>query len=215
MKKVLIFLTLGGFLVLGGSMAFAADAPTFARGNGAMLHEQAGSPEEALAMKLERIDGLVSEGRITAEKAVEFKAAITERMSNCDGTAGLALAGSYIFNMSFSQIFFLINVPFYVFSYFQMGIKFTLSTIASVSLLSFLTGIISSSSFIPYTFPAFIGAIVGGSLVGLLAGLYSVLSVAVIGYIISINRNLSGSASAATGSTHSTATRKTATASST
>lgn len=107
------------------------------------------------------------------------------------GTAGLALAGSYIFNMSFSQIFFLINVPFYVFSYFQMGIKFTLSTIASVSLLSFLTGIISFSSFIPYTFPAFIG------------------------YIISINRNLSGSASAATGSTHSTATRKTATASST
>jgi uncharacterized membrane-anchored protein YitT (DUF2179 family) len=180
-----------------------------------MLHEQAGSPEEALAMKLERIDGLVSEGRITAEKAVEFKAAITERMSNCDGTAGLALAGSYIFNMSFSQIFFLINVSFYVFSYFQMGIKFTLSTIASVSLLSFLTGIISSSSFIPYTFPAFIGAIVGGSLVGLLAGLYSVLSVAVIGYIISINRNLSGSASAATGSTHSTATRKTATTSST
>lgn len=180
-----------------------------------MLHEQAGSPEEALAMKFERIDGLVSEGRITAEKAVEFKAAITERMSNCDGTAGLALAGSYIFNMSFSQIFFLINVPFYVFSYFQMGIKFTLSTIASVSLLSFFTGIISSSSFIPYTFPAFIGAIVGGSLVGLLAGLYSVLSVAVIGYIISINRNLSGSASAATGSTHSTATRKTATASST
>lgn len=182
------------------------------------------------------------------------------------GTAGLALAGSYIFNMSFSQIFFLINVPFYVFSYFQMGIKFTLSTIASVSLLSFFTGIISSSSFIPYTFPAFIGAIVGGSLVGLglsflfnnnsslgglnivslyfakkyninpgkttflfdilvlstgfyavglLAGLYSVLSVAVIGYIISINRNLSGSASAATRSTHSTATRKTATASST
>ena len=38
-------------------------------------------------MKLERIDGLVSEGRITAEKAVEFKAAITERMSNCDVTA--------------------------------------------------------------------------------------------------------------------------------
>lgn len=158
------------------------------------------------------------------------------------GTAGLALAGSYIFNMSFSQIFFLINVPFYVFSYFQMGIKFTLSTIASVSLLSFLTGIISSSSFIPYTFPAFSGLNIvslyfakkyninpgkttflfdilvlstGFYAVGLLAGLYSVLSVAVIGYIISINRNLSGSASAATGSTHSTATRKTATASST
>ncbi len=81
MKKVLIFLTLGGF------MAFAADAPTFARGNVAMLHNQAGSPEETLALKLERIDGLVSKGRITAEKAAEFKAAITERMSNCDGTA--------------------------------------------------------------------------------------------------------------------------------
>ena len=87
MKKVLVLLTIGGFLILGGSMAFAADAPTLERGNGLMLHNQVNSPEEALSMKLERIDGLVTEGRLTSEQATEFKAAITERMSNCDGTA--------------------------------------------------------------------------------------------------------------------------------
>lgn len=86
MKKVIIFLTIGGFLILGGSTALAADAPTFSRGNGAMLHNQVSSPEEALKLKIERIDELVSEGRITSEQAIEFKAAITERMNNCDGT---------------------------------------------------------------------------------------------------------------------------------
>jgi uncharacterized membrane-anchored protein YitT (DUF2179 family) len=182
------------------------------------------------------------------------------------GTAGLALAGSYIFDISFSLIFFLINIPFYIFSYFQMGIKFTLTTIFSVSVLSLFTSIISKSAVFSYSFPAFIGAVIGGGLVGfglsllfnnnsslgglniislyfskkyninpgkttflfdvivlstgfyavgLISGLYSVLSVAVIGYIISVNRNLPGSASAATRGSHSTATRKTATASST
>lgn len=86
MKKILIFLTLGGFLVMGGSMTFAADAPELSRGNGLMLHAQVSSPSEALQIKIEKIDNLVTEGRITAEKAVEFKTALTERMSNCDGT---------------------------------------------------------------------------------------------------------------------------------
>lgn len=182
------------------------------------------------------------------------------------GTAGLALSASYLFNISFSQIFFIINIPFYIFSYFQMGLKFTLSTIISVSLLSFFTGIISASTIFSFSIPPLIGAIIGGSLVGigltllfnnnsslgglniislyfskkyninpgkstfffdflvlstgfyavgLFAGLYSVLSVAVIGYIISVNKNLSSTATAATRSSHSTSTRKATATSST
>lgn len=87
MKKVLVFLTIGSFLVLGGSMAFAATAPTNSNGNGFMMQNQVSSPEEALAAKIERIDDLVEAGRITNDQAIEFKAAITERMNNCDGTS--------------------------------------------------------------------------------------------------------------------------------
>ena len=88
MKKVLTLLAIGGMLVAGGSMAFAADAPaaTEARGNGFALHQQGLSPEEALAKKIQRIDDLVTAGKITPEQATAFKAAMTERMSNCDGT---------------------------------------------------------------------------------------------------------------------------------
>ncbi len=82
------------------------------------------------------------------------------------GTAGLALAGSYIFDISFSLIFFLINIPFYIFSYFQTGIKFTLTTIFSVSVLSLFTSIISKFAVFSYSFPAFIGVVIGGGLVG-------------------------------------------------
>lgn len=176
------------------------------------------------------------------------------------GTAGLALSASYLINTSFSKIFFFINIPFYLFSFFQMGTRFTLSTIVSVSLLSFLTGLFSASSLFSFTIQPFIGALLGGCFVGtglsvlfnnnsslgglnilslylskkyninpgkttfifdvivlatgfyalgLLQGLYSVLSVAVIGSIISVNKNLSRSTTAAARSTHSTSARET------
>lgn len=87
MKKTIVLITLGFLLVFGVSMSIASDTPTQQRGNGLMIKNNVNSPEEALAMKIERIDRLVTEGKITAEKAVEFKKTITERMSNCDGTA--------------------------------------------------------------------------------------------------------------------------------
>ncbi|RBN39818.1 hypothetical protein DMN50_18355, partial [Priestia megaterium] len=40
------------------------------------------------------------------------------------GTAGLSLSLSYALPLSFAVIFFLINIPFYLFSFFQMGWKF-------------------------------------------------------------------------------------------
>lgn len=80
------------------------------------------------------------------------------------GTAGLALGLTYVLPLSFSAVFFIINLPFYVFSVVHMGWKFTLNTIAAVSLLSALTSL-------DYFLPAFsvhpaAGAIFGGVSIG-------------------------------------------------
>ena len=88
MKKALVLLAIGGFLAIGGSMAFATEVPaeTLAAGNGMALHQQGFTPEQALAAKVEKIDALVAAGRITPEQATAFKVAMTDRMSQCDGT---------------------------------------------------------------------------------------------------------------------------------
>ncbi|MDY0942770.1 YitT family protein [Priestia megaterium] len=81
------------------------------------------------------------------------------------GTAGLSLSLSYAFPLSFAVIFFLINIPFYLFSFFQMGWKFTTTTIGSVSLLSLLT---SLDHLLPsFTLPSLMGAVTGGLIAGL------------------------------------------------
>lgn len=81
------------------------------------------------------------------------------------GTAGLALNVSYLFDLPFSWIFFLINIPFYLFSIVRMGWKFTITTILSVSLLSLMTAL---KVFLPTIYvPFWIGAVLGGSLIGL------------------------------------------------
>ncbi|MBB6453725.1 uncharacterized membrane-anchored protein YitT (DUF2179 family) [Salirhabdus euzebyi] len=80
------------------------------------------------------------------------------------GTAGLALSVSYLFTLPFSIVFFMINIPFYIFSFVRMGWKFTLSTILSVTILSGLT---SLDQFLPgFTIPMWVGAIVGGLFIG-------------------------------------------------
>lgn len=81
------------------------------------------------------------------------------------GTAGLALNLSYLMNQPFSLIFFLINIPFYIFSFLRMGWKFTLTTILSVSMLSIITGF---DILLPsITVPIWFGAVIGGSCIGL------------------------------------------------
>ncbi|WP_186578596.1 YitT family protein [Aquibacillus kalidii] len=81
------------------------------------------------------------------------------------GTAGLALNLSYIFHSPFSILFFIINIPFYIFSVLRMGWKFTLSTMASVSVLSLIT---SLDQWIPtFTIASWLGAIIGGAFIGI------------------------------------------------
>lgn len=57
-------------------------------------------------------------------------------------TAGFAILLSYTTGYSFGVIFFLVNLPFYIFAYLQMGLKFTIKTIITVSLFSLIAVII-------------------------------------------------------------------------
>ncbi|GAF15961.1 hypothetical protein JCM19046_365 [Bacillus sp. JCM 19046] len=81
------------------------------------------------------------------------------------GTAGLTLSLAYLFNAPFSLLFFLVNIPFYIFSLMRMGITFTVVTALSVTTLSLLTAV---DSYLPaFTIPMFSGAVFGGLLIGL------------------------------------------------
>ncbi|MCY8049610.1 YitT family protein [Bacillus spizizenii] len=80
------------------------------------------------------------------------------------GTAGLSLSLTYLFHSSFAIIFFLINIPFYVFSLIRMGIKFTLSTVFAVTALTLFT---SADHWLPsVSFSPFAGAVCGCALIG-------------------------------------------------
>jgi uncharacterized membrane-anchored protein YitT (DUF2179 family) len=52
------------------------------------------------------------------------------------GTAGLALLLHYATGVDFAWVFFLVNLPFYVFAWLRMGPVFALKTFAAVALLS-------------------------------------------------------------------------------
>lgn len=80
-------------------------------------------------------------------------------------TAGMALLISYLSGWNFGVVFFFVNLPFYVFSYFRMGAAFTLKTFIAVAMLSVMT------YFIPPLFTIAelntgLGAVIGGALAG-------------------------------------------------
>lgn len=80
-------------------------------------------------------------------------------------TAGLGVLMSQLTPFSFGQAFFLINLPFYIFAYLRMGLRFTVKSAISVTLVSL------SSDFMPHVFtinslhPLF-SAFAGGTLAG-------------------------------------------------
>ena len=82
-KMSIVALTL--VLLLGSASMALASENGFGAGEGYLGNQGADLSHEAfLALKLARIDELVDEGRITAEEATAFKAAITERMEACE-----------------------------------------------------------------------------------------------------------------------------------
>ncbi|WP_019395362.1 YitT family protein [Priestia filamentosa] len=81
------------------------------------------------------------------------------------GTAGLSLSLAYLSDVPFTILFFLINIPFYIFSFFKMGMKFTVTTICAVTLLSLITAV---NPILPsFEIPSIVGAVIGGAIIGL------------------------------------------------
>ncbi len=81
------------------------------------------------------------------------------------GTAGVAFLTQYATGFSFGWVFTIINIPFYLLSFWKLGRVFTMKTIFSVSLISVL------SDFVPEVFkfgeinPLYAAAL-GGFLIG-------------------------------------------------
>lgn len=81
------------------------------------------------------------------------------------GTAGLAFLGQYATSFSFSDVFFVINLPFYYLSYRQLGLAFTIKTFISVFLLSIFVEYAPSFMQFERLDPIY-AALIGGLLVG-------------------------------------------------
>ncbi len=81
------------------------------------------------------------------------------------GTAGLALLLQKITGLSFGQVFFLLNVPFYILAWLRMGKRFTVNTFISVSLVSVLVDNLDKVLQLGQIEPLY-SAVVGGALIG-------------------------------------------------
>ncbi|MGQ2980657.1 MAG: YitT family protein [Polaromonas sp.] len=81
------------------------------------------------------------------------------------GTAGIAFVLHYATGISFGKLFFLVNLPFYWFSWRQMGREFTIKTFLAIGLLSLLTEWSPSVFDIAAIHPLY-AALVGGLLLG-------------------------------------------------
>ncbi len=81
------------------------------------------------------------------------------------GTVGLAFLAHYASGLPFGPLFFCINLPFYALAWQRMGARFTLKTLAAVSLLTGLTAWLPQWLRIESVQPLF-AALGGGLLVG-------------------------------------------------
>ncbi len=81
------------------------------------------------------------------------------------GTAGIAFVLHYATGISFGKLFFLVNLPFYWFSWQRMGREFTIKTFLAIGLLSLLTEWSPSVFDIADIHPLY-AALVGGLLLG-------------------------------------------------
>jgi len=81
------------------------------------------------------------------------------------GTAGLTLLLTQLTDFSFGQLFFLINLPFYVLAWKQLGRRFTLNTLVAVTVVSACVDNLHRFIHIEQLDPVY-AAIMGGTLVG-------------------------------------------------
>ena len=82
MRKMLLVLILTGAMVLLGAGVVLAGGPGY--GNGFRACETAGSPEEALELRAERLEALVADGVLEQDEAAGFLAEMQQRQQDCD-----------------------------------------------------------------------------------------------------------------------------------
>lgn len=80
------------------------------------------------------------------------------------GTAGVGMILLRATDLSFGQLFFLLNIPFYILAWHTLGRDFTLRTFASISLLSVLTELMNY--YVSLSIHPILAATLGGLLVG-------------------------------------------------
>ena len=82
------------------------------------------------------------------------------------GAAGLTLFLSKVTPFSFGQVFFCVNLPFYILAYKEIGKKFMVKTLICVSCVSFCVDY-SPNVFDIGHFSPYVAAILGGVLMGI------------------------------------------------
>lgn len=82
------------------------------------------------------------------------------------GTAGLAIYLTKVTDFSFGEVFFAINLPFYLLSVTRMGWRFTLNTFVAVSLVSFAVDYLHNIIEIA-RIDSLYAALLGGGLIGI------------------------------------------------
>ncbi|MCA1776418.1 MAG: YitT family protein [Loktanella sp.] len=81
-------------------------------------------------------------------------------------TAGVAVIISYLTGWPFGVVFFVINLPFYWLAYSRIGLRFTLTSIACVTVFSVLIELVPPY-FVISTMNTALGAVAFGALTGL------------------------------------------------
>ncbi|RUS45713.1 YitT family protein [Cohnella sp. AR92] len=81
------------------------------------------------------------------------------------GTIGLALSTSYWLDFPFYLTYILINVPFFLLSFFAMGRSFTLSSLAAILLLSAISSVTGTIPALDT--PVWFGTVFGSVLCGI------------------------------------------------
>ena len=81
-------------------------------------------------------------------------------------TAGLGVLLSYISGWGFGAVFFVINLPFYVFAWLRMGPRFTIKSFIAVAMVSLMSE--AMSHFLVFeTLDPLIGALLAGATSGM------------------------------------------------
>jgi uncharacterized membrane-anchored protein YitT (DUF2179 family) len=81
------------------------------------------------------------------------------------GTVGLAFLAHYASGWAFEPLFFALNLPFYLMAWRRLGPRFTLNTVAAVSLLTLFSRVLPQLLQVRAVQPLF-AALAGGLLVG-------------------------------------------------